>query len=53
MKPKTVESYLEKKKVEAAEIAEILNKVPEGKRERVLGIIEGAAIEVKDEKKAG
>ena len=43
---------IEKKKEEAAEFLKLMEKVPQNKKERVLGIIEGVAMSAELEKKA-
>ena len=39
-----VTNEVEKKKEEATELLELMERVPQNKKERVLGIIEGVAI---------
>lgn len=42
---------VEKKKEEAAELLELMERVPENRKERVLGIIEGVAMSAEQEKR--
>ena len=49
---KIFHNEIEKKKLEAAEFLELMDKVPQNKKERVLGIIEGVAMSAELEKKA-
>lgn len=42
---------VEKKKEEAAELLELMERVPQNKKERVLGIIEGVAMSAELEKR--
>lgn len=42
---------MERKRDDVMEMAELLNKVPDNKKERILGIIEGVAMSVNQERK--
>lgn len=44
---------LKEKKEDGKEFLELLKRVPKEKRERILGIVEGMAIQAESEKKAG
>ena len=47
----TLINEVERKKEEAAEFLELMDKVPQNKKERVLGIIEGVAMSSELEKR--
>lgn len=48
-----LDTELSKKKNDGEELAEILSKLPEAKRERVYGIIEGIALSERPNRAAG
>lgn len=45
-KEKTHESYIEREKRDAEEFLETLKRVPENKKDKVLGMVEGYALAV-------
>ncbi len=53
MPKEIIDTELSQKKNDGAELAEMLKKLPEDKKERALGIIEGMALSVEAAKAAG